>query len=229
MRLILDAHPHISCGPETHFLGDLHRLADTHWAHAQRFGVDRGSWDRLVREFFESFHLDYMHRRGRQRWADKTPGYALHLDYIDRLFPDARYVHVIRDGRDVVASYRYRWGYRAALRAAGQWVDHVQAARRFGRGPGIDRYHEIRYERLVRDPEQVLRALLEFLDEPWDAGVLSFEDSNPIAPKRREQTGDDSRIYASRVGRGDAELDPMLRGIFKARANRLMRELGYST
>lgn len=227
-RFILDSHPSISCGPETHFLGDLHRLADTHWMRAERFDVDREYWDHLVRDFFEALHVDYMRRRGRRRWADKTPGYALHLDYIDRLFPDARFVHVIRDGRDVVASYRYRWGYRAAVKAPGQWARHVDAGLRFGRGTAADRYHEIRYEELVRNPEQVLRPLFEFLDEPWDAAVLAFNQSSPLVAARREQSGEDSLIYTSRVGVGDAELDPFLRRIFNARAGRLMRELGYT-
>jgi hypothetical protein len=227
-RNIFDAHPSISCGPETHFLIDLHRLADTHWTRAERFGIDRGDWDHLVRNFFEEFHLDYMRRRGRRRWADKTPGYALHLDYIDGLFPDARYVHVIRNGRDVVASYRYRWGYRAAVGATTQWVRHVDAARQFGRGAAADRYHEIRYEELVSDPEKVLRPMFEFLDEPWDANVLAFEQAEGIPAKRREETGDRSLIYTSRVGQGENELDPFLRRIFQRRAGRLMQELGYS-
>lgn len=225
-RIILDSHPSISCGPETHFLTDLHRLADAHWWRVERFGVDREYWDQLARDFYAGIHIDYMNRRGRRRWAEKTPGYTLDLDYVDRLFPDARYVHVIRDGRDVVASYRYRWGYRSALNAARDWVDHVEAGLRFGHRAG-DRYHEFRYEHLVQEPEEVLRSMFAFLEEPWDPRVLNFDQKSPLAASRRQQSGDQSLIYTSRVGVGAKELDPVLRRLVEARAGRLLRELGY--
>jgi hypothetical protein len=99
----------------------------------------------------------------------------------------------------------------------------------FGSGPAADRYHEVRYEQLVRAPEQVLRPLFAFLDEPWDPGVLTFEQNSPLVASRREQSGDQSLIYTSRVGAGAKELDPLLRRLVDARAGRLLRELGYGT
>ena len=236
VRMMLDSHHRISCGPESHFLIDLRALAERHERRFARFGNGRADVDARVRSFFEDVHVDYMTQRGRQRWADKTPRYTLHLEYIDRLFPEAQHIHVIRDGRDVVASHRERWGYRSAVKAAGRWVHHVEAAQRFGRGPAADRCYEVRYEELVREPEPTLRPLFEFLGEPWDPNVLAFHELAHDADRfqaftasRREQSGDTSAIYTSRVGAGTRELDPFLRALTGAQGGRLLRELGYRT
>ena len=178
-----------------------------------------------------------MRRRGKARWAEKTPEYTLILDFIDELFPDARYIHVIRDGRDVVASFRERWGYLAAIRVArGVWVRHVRAARDFGRRVARERYTEIRYERLVAEPERVLRELFRFLDEPWDPVVLSWNELHHdttdhyagFTAARRAAGGDRAAIYRSRVGTGGSSLDPLLRAVMRRRSWSLMRELGYA-
>ena len=63
----------------------------------------------------------------------RTPPTPCILPFIEELFPDALYVHLLRDGHDVVASFRDRWGYRSAARAArGEWARYVEAARDLG-------------------------------------------------------------------------------------------------
>ena len=122
----------------------------------------------------------YAAQRGKPRWGDKTPLYMQHLDLLDRLFPDARFVHPIRDGRDAALSFlavppglmTEGWGHpRDAAGFACQWAIEVRAARRLGARVGADRYLEVRYEELVADPDTVLRAVcafaeLEFLPRP---------------------------------------------------------------
>lgn len=233
LRVMLDSHPYISSGPETHFLVDLHRLAEAHAAHIEFMGFDQQWWRNHVRSFYTAVQCDYMRRRGKRRWVEKTPAYTLHLDFLDDLFPDARYIHIIRDGRDVVASHADRWGYRSALHATSTWGQYVQAARRFGRRAPT-RYHEIRYESLVTDPEESLKPLLAFLDEPWDASVLAFEEQDhdvsrfvEFTASRRAEGGQQKTIYTSRVGAGSKQLDPLLRTLLTARSGALLRELGY--
>jgi hypothetical protein len=107
------------------------------------------------------------HTHGRSGWGNKKPSYALlPREDIDGLFPRARFVHIVRDGRDVVLSMRRashllvekNWYF-----AARDWRDHVQQGRRLGAGLGPSRYLEIRYEDLLQDPVEVFARMLQFL------------------------------------------------------------------
>ncbi len=235
VRLILDSHPSISAGAETKLLPELAALVERAGI-ANKFDVQRPYILELLRGFYGRLHGDYMARRGRRRWAEKTPAYTMHLPLLDELYPNAQYVHVIRDARDVVASHRDRWGYRAALGTAlRKWRDYVTAARQFGRELPPDRYHELRYEDLVLEPEQTARRLLAFLGEPWDPAVLGFdraphadlEQHARVQAQRRRSDGDSRLIYASRVRHG-AALDPLLRMAVWLGSRHVLAELGYT-
>jgi Sulfotransferase family len=237
LRLMLDSHPNISCGPETRFLEDLARLTERHWSYLRNYGLPRAYWNRKFAETFASFQLEYAQSRGKIRWADKTPRYALCLDSITELFPTCQIVHVIRDGRDVVASHRDRWGYWSALKAVEKWPRYIRAARAVGRSLPADRYYEIRYEDLVERTEPSVRRLLEFLHEPWDPAVLEHEKHpHDIAEhyagfvaRRRAAAGAGRSVYASRVGAHDREIGPVLETLFRLRAGRTLAELGYGS
>jgi hypothetical protein len=237
VRLMLDSHPSISCGPKTRFLVELVDAVagDAPPPYLERFGFPEEYWWERVAELFDRVHSDYASRRGKQRWADKTGRYALHIDMLNRLFPDCQVVHVIRDGRDVVASHRRRFGYLEALKATRKWPVYVHKARDAGTRLGADRYIEIRYEHLVSDTEKTMRGLLDFLGEQWDPDVLDFAASpHDVSEKhvgytaeRRAADGTDHGIYRSGLGTGQRELDPPLRLACRLSANATLRELGY--
>jgi hypothetical protein len=237
LRLVLDSHSRISCGPETRFLPDLRRIVDDRrdWPRLARFGFPREDWLRRIGDFFGGVHADYAAGRGKARWADKTPLYALSLDFVTEVFPDAQIVHVIRDGRDVVVSHRKRFGYWSAVKCVVKWPRYIRTARAFGATLPPGRFHELRYEEAVGDPDKTLKALFEFLGEPWEDGVLEYADRphdvagkyTVEADRRRAAAGTDSAIYASRVGTYRRELDPFLRILVRIFAGPMLKELGY--
>jgi hypothetical protein len=236
LRLILDSHPRISCGEETHFLRDLESIVGRNWGLVGTYGLDRGWWLERIRALYADFQAEVLARSGKVRWAEKDPTYTLHLDFIEELFPGAVYVHLLRDGHDVVASFRDRWGYRSAARAArGEWARYVRAAQALGRRLPPERFLELRYEELVADPAAEGQHLFAFLGEDWDPGVLEFDPAEHTATdryrwftaQRREAGGDPATIYRSRVGAGGASLDPFLRTLLRRRNGPLLQELGY--
>ena len=238
LRLMLDSHPNISCGPETRFLQDFAKLTSESWDRLSLYGFPKSYWLDKAAEFFDSFQTEYAKSRGRTRWADKTPRYALSLAYINDLFPTCQIVHVIRDGRDVVASHRDRWGYRSALKAVEKWPRYIKAARRVGERLPDDRYIEVRYEDLVLDTEATLRTLLADLGEPWDRAVLEYDKQQHDVAGRYEQfskarradapTNGDSPVYRNRVGSHRREVDPLLRFLIRVRSGPTLRALGYT-
>jgi len=236
LRLILDSHPRISCGEETHFLRDLESIVGRNWELVSTYGLSREWWLGHIRSLYAEFQVEVLARSGKARWAEKDPTYTLHLPFIEELFPDALYVHLLRDGHDVVASFKDRWGYTSAARAARtEWARYVTAARELGRRLPVERFLELRYEDLVTDPATQGQRLFAFLGEAWDPAVLDFDPSAHSATDRyqrftagrREAGGDEATIYRSRVGTGGDSLDPVLRTILRRRHGDLLRELGY--
>ena len=236
LRLILDSHQNISCGEETHFLRDLESVVGRNWDLVATYGLSREWWIEHLRGLYDAFQTEVLTRVGKSRWAEKDPTYTLHLPFIEELFPTAVYVHLLRDGHDVVASFRDRWGYRSAARAARtEWARYVNAARELGERLPPGRFLELRYEELVTDPEAQGQRLFGFLGEPWDRSVLEFDPKDHAATERyrwfsarqREAGGDDRTIYRSRVGTGGESLDPVLRTILRRQNGDLLRDLGY--
>lgn len=235
LRLVLDSHSNISCGPETRFLTDLERIVGRDWERLARFGFTQEEWLARIADFFGGIHREYARRRGKSRWADKTPRYAMSLDFITRVFPDAQIVHLIRDGRDVVVSHRKRFGYWSAVKCVVKWPRYIRAARAVGRSLPAGRYFELRYEETVANPEATLRELFDFLGEPWEESVLDYQRRpHDVAGKytveagrRRAAAGTTAPIYGSRVGTYRRELDPFLRLLVWLWCRPTLRELGY--
>lgn len=174
LRRMVNAHPNLSAGPETHFLIVLKNIEVLRWNQLSLFGITQAQWHSHVRELFSWVHSQRAEREGKSRWVDKTPGYALILDFIDELYPDSQIIHLLRDPHDVVDSWRRRVGPVKAREAVKAWPEHVRAARAFRDKHSPDRFTEIRYEELVANPKDVMSALLSWLGEPWDEAILDL-------------------------------------------------------
>jgi len=109
------------------------------------------------------------------RYGDKSPPYVMHLELLAELFPEARFVQIIRDGRDVALAYRdARFGPTDVPELALHWRLRVERGRRAGRVLGPGRYREVRYEDLVSDTERVVGALCEFVKLAYDPTMLLY-------------------------------------------------------
>jgi hypothetical protein len=98
----------------------------------------------------------------KSRWGEKTPMNLLHMHALAEHFPQARFVHIVRDGRDAALSFQRRFGY-VPEETITRWKRAVARGQEAGRALGLGRYHEVWYEDLTRDPESVMPAICEFL------------------------------------------------------------------
>lgn len=120
----------------------------------------------VVRGTYEHFATQC---NGARRWGAKVPYFALHLDLLRSMFPDVQVIHVVRDGRDVLASMRERTRHGArhfpvdARFAALRWKQLVLRGSLGGTLLPPGHYLELRYEDLVTDVEPVVRDLERFL------------------------------------------------------------------
>ncbi len=174
----------------------------------------------------------YAAAHGKARYGDKTPGYVTGIGLLAEAFPESRFVHIIRDGRDVALGYldRDEWGPSTLPDAAFYWASRVERGRAAGRALGASRYTESRYEDLVDDPEAVTRRLCGFLDLEFEEGMLRFHERGAafIASTKDPQAfGGLSRPITPgmRDWRTEMAADDVLR--FEAIAGDLLEELGY--
>jgi len=123
----------------------------------------------------------YAEHVDKPRWGEKTPHNVFFVEEIVGDFPDAVFLHIVRDGRDVaVEQLRSAFGPRNVYAAARLWKQTIEAASR-GRAVAGERWLEIGYERLVFEPEDQLRRVLDFMGEVFDPAMLSpFGPGTPI-------------------------------------------------
>jgi hypothetical protein len=114
--------------------------------------------------------------RGKKRWGTKTPKAVLYLGELARIYPDAQFVHVIRDGRDSASSQARVFHY-SAVQGALLWRTGLRAGRRAGSALGPDRYLEVRLEEFLSSPEEQIRRMCAFLGEDFDPSLLSFNST----------------------------------------------------
>jgi hypothetical protein len=243
LRTMLDSHSRLAAGPELHLLPTL--AARTKKARKRREFVrrlERYPWwrdiavprrlsgsDAQLRLAVE-LRDAYLRRVGKPRWVEKTPANVHHVDLLLRLFPQGLFIHCVRDGRDAVCSLLAADWYRPRLpwpflRAVVTWVRAVEAGRKASRVLG-PKYFEVRYEDLVRSPEPVLRDVLEFAGEPWEAGVLAY-DRRPHDWSTLGQTID-RPVFETSIGRWRRELTPFEVRLFRRLAGPTLARLGYA-
>lgn len=200
-RNIFDSHPDLAMTHEAHFVLPMalqrRRLETASGIDIERFVARLYANPNFVRQGLEepavraaldaaspatfadavrTVFAAYAAQHGKRLYGDKTPGYVTHMGLLGELFPEARFVHIIRDGRDVAMAYldREEWGPSTMADAALYWRSRVGRGRDAGRRLGPDRYREVRYEDMVDDPEAVTRELCEFLGLDFHPVMLEF-------------------------------------------------------
>jgi len=191
LQVLLDAHPRIAIPTEGHLFsrfgrifgryGDLRqernlRLFVSDVLHDQRIGLWkldvsvpeflRGLTTPSIRGVFERVYELYARREGKARWGDKSPVHALHIRDIKQVFPEAKFIHLVRDGRDVAESTRRMpVGPKSMIGIARRWRRYVLAFREAKAWLPSGDALEVQYEQLVRDPAQEMARILAFLGE----------------------------------------------------------------
>ncbi|MBL1431939.1 MAG: hypothetical protein COC09_04165 [Gammaproteobacteria bacterium] len=107
---------------------------------------------------------------GKRRWCEKTPMHALHISALARVFPGAKFIHMIRDGRDCAASFHRRWGYNIK-RTICRWKEVILVAQTQGNELPTQ-YMELRYEDLTEQPDIWMRRICIFLNIEFNEKVL---------------------------------------------------------
>jgi len=212
------AHRHGKRPDIDDFLDDLGRLRTLYdWGITPDDVRPRLHEGMTTSEAIAAIFETYAERQGKPRWGDKTPLYMQQLPLLERLFPDAIWVHLLRDGRDAALSFLElpegfsgkTWALpRTVPQFAARWRTEILAARRLGRN-AESRYLELRYEDLVDEPERNLRLVCEHASLTWEPGMLDHTRPSDTAhmPEHRNLAQPPTpglRDWRSQMSRDDA-------------------------
>lgn len=265
LRMMLDAHPDLAMTPETHWLvGAIRQLAadpnaienvrsailkEAGWGD---MGLTVAELNRILSRHdpqkpantIRAIYGAYGARHKKMRVGDRTPLHSRSMCEIAAMLPEAHFIHVLRDGRDVALSYRDVWfGPNDTSAAAVFWMWRLREARQ--QGQFLPHYMEVRFEELVSDPEPVLRAVGNFINLPYDPVQLNaHERASSRLMELTDVVRNGSFIRAeqrrnifklatrppdlSRVGRWRNEMSPQDLAVFESIAGDMLSDLGYS-
>jgi len=205
LRGILVSHPKIAIPPESYVLGKVIKNFQAYsflpWNDIVKIVVaefeassDFFTWGinlypvykkmyelkeerRTLAKIIDEIYCHYGHEKfpGFEIWGDKTPMNTLHLEWIESVFKNAKYIHMIRDGRDVVSSYLKMGQYKTVEEASERWKKSIRLARKFGKNKSKNEYIEIRYEKLVSNPSNEIKKICEFLNVDFHKDMLEHQ------------------------------------------------------
>lgn len=186
MRAMLDAHPEVRCGQETRVIPRILQMR-SHWLKSQKESLrleEAGLSKQVLDSAIAAFCLEIIARHGdpAPRLCNKDPLTLKSATYLAELFPNAKFIFMLRDGRATVHSIISRkvtitgfdlTSYRQCL---SKWNSAVQVMHGQCREVGSRRCLMVPYEQLVLHPRMWMRRVLEFLDVPWNESVLHHEE-----------------------------------------------------
>jgi sulfotransferase family protein len=262
LRHIVGAHPQIAIAPEAHWIplwfeqrrgltpeGDITcELIPELLAHP-KFALFRLGHEELISllesgqpmsyaAFVTGIFDWYGMARGKKLVGNKTPDSVRRIETLHALWPDARFVHLVRDGRDVALSLmnwrRVRnkkpgtfptWNKDPVSTAALWWELNVRCGRNAGKWLGPELYYELRYESLIANPAEECTKICAFLGLPFDEVILRFhekpEEGMPPQGSEWQPVTAGLRDWRTQMTTEGAEL-------FEAAAGELLAELGYA-
>ncbi|MDA0772533.1 MAG: sulfotransferase [Cyanobacteria bacterium] len=125
------------------------------------------------KEVFDLLMNSFLDSRSKARLCENTPQHLCHIEEILTLYPQAKFIHLIRDGRDTIRSLmQMPWRPKGLLNNARFWVQNLKEVSKTINKLDTDSILEIRYEELVTKPEESLELICDFLEEKYEPGLL---------------------------------------------------------
>ncbi|MGA2690879.1 MAG: sulfotransferase [Opitutaceae bacterium] len=238
LRTVLNCHPHIACGPEAPWLADhetgsvmslYQRLTTGDFNFSENFCVPDSVALLRVRELVDGLFGDFAAQQGKIRWAHKTPDDCIYIKFFTHLFPDAKYLYIVRHPLDVALSTTR---IPEDIRGVSPWheknlvLEHHCAVQNtlFNSALRWQRWNDkvrqglkeveclpLAYEDLVTEPLSGFAEIFDFLGEPFSPELLDYAKFEPVSSGWERGAIDVRKaghIVTSRIGRWKEELSP---------------------
>ena len=260
LQRMLDNHPQLTVANDTHFItrAAKHALREdpqpamtpelleavSSYRRTYRMGLEDSALTEAAEhcDTYAAFVSRLYTLRGNMKnkplSGEKTPDYCRQMPALHALFPDARFVHIIRDGRNTTLSTLNwasgekgpgkwsLWHQDPLATSALWWRWQVGTGQQQGRELGTSCYLQLRYEDLVANPVRELTSLARFLDLPYSDDMANYH-----AGKTRKDSGLSAKaawlppVQGLRDWRQDMSAEDI--GVFEGIAGNLLRDNGY--
>jgi hypothetical protein len=259
LQRMLDAHPQLAVANDSHFIprvfrklaaaGDVPLTAEIiaaveNYHRFYRLGLSHELVERAAAaartyaQFVAALYTEFARMHGKQLGGEKTPDYVRHLTLLHRLFPQSKFIHITRDGRDVMLSTLEwakedkgpgrleLWKEAPVAVCALWWKWQVSSGRHDAAQLPSSVYSEVRYDDLIASPEPVLGSIARFLDLPDAPEMARYYErktktgSGLSAKKAWLPPTQGLRDWRRDLSRTDIQL-------FEELAGDLLQELGY--
>jgi len=252
LRFMLASHPRIRIPEETGFIPHLNvsvgrplkrsevvsvlttiRRLNRLWSRLPAAeDIEKRLASPILSELLDLLYRSHLEINDELRWGDKTPLYVRHISLLASIFPDAKIIHLIRDGRDASLSALSKWPrnrwYMDLYYLLRNWSIYVGEGRSDGRKLAAANYMEIRYEQLVTDPRRCAEVICRFIDEDFHESMLDHTieaASTGIGPHEHHEP--QKAIHATSVGRWRRDMSEFEQKLARHVAGDSLREFGY--
>ena len=256
LRELLQSHPRLSFPPESHFIPKFYRqfgdpqtekeaillakrMLNLAWVQRWQLSISPETLApcRSFREIVNMLFQDWASIHSKPRWGDKTPQYVTELPTLQTIFPDGKFIHIYRDGRDVALSWlRHPLGSENIYAAIESWKRSVEIGRHDGAHLPNESYLEIQYESLLDDPPKHLKQICEFINEEYSDDLLKptrLDASLPLAAPRKkyvkESLKSPERIASNNSDKWMKEMSVVEQQRSEYLAGELLNQLNYRT
>ena len=218
--------------------------SDEAWTHAYDLIESLAERDEMpLEDFYSAWSVAQRTHRGLYRawitslarhqtaeWlGDASNVHTPHVLWLADHFPEAKFIHLFRDPRDVASSQKAVWD-TSATRAAMRWRREISTHHRARKTLGADRYYYLKYEDLVTFPETQIRALCLWMGWTFLPSMLNahLRKDRGFASREHHKEGTLSPMTVSRIGRYRARLSPEEIQLIETLCGDGMRTLGYT-
>jgi len=254
LRVVLDSHPNLAVGPECPWIsgnyGDvvsfkhLFESLTSHMSGPTKnlSGVDEKVVGSALGNAIDEILLAYAKIKGKRRWIEKTPDNIAFIPFLNIVFPNAKFIHIIRDGRDVASSSfqaKHKWGQfincngekleNNILNCLKRWDIWICQFQEWIIDLNLQ-VIEVKYEDLINNPKKIIGEILDFIGEPWSENVLNYPEYGHDLPSHEMGTNDVARkekFSNKSLGRWEKDFSLMDKIQYKNIAGNTLKKLGY--
>lgn len=243
----------VICTPESHFKIDVLRsparqedgidlekalkLIQRHWRFkiweydfadtAVPLAQFQGSYAALL-NYLVGGYAEFLEKPETSIWVDHTPENVSYAFTLRHLFPQAKFIHIVRDGRGVASSILpLDWGPNSIEKAARWWMRMVSFGLSAETAYGPENIMRVRYEDLVTDPETTLQTLCQFLEIEYQPEMVLASGFKPPRYTRRQHTFIGKRPDPAIADRWKSHFSPRNIEVFEYLTRDFLHHLGY--
>jgi hypothetical protein len=256
LRLMLNSHPAIHIPPEAWFLGDLVTLLpskglldENQLVRAKEIILRNERWkdwncdeDRLdfalqnnrpktLKTLIQDLFEGCSQAKYAKIWGEKSPRHSFIAEKLYDIFPESRFIHLIRDGKDACSSMLSRgWYDKNFVRICEHWKTLVDAALQ-GRKFEKNRYFEIYYEKLICEPKETLSKACGFLGIDFSEAMLDYQSrikEDIVLGEKNLHSSLLGEINVAKIGKNAKELNLFEKTIFEIICGNTYTKAGYA-